>query len=78
MPAKKEDALAAEKPSFNRGSDGRTSFRVPSFRNDMCAAPFAHGPECLPSRPVPIPAHLCCAGTICCRSPCSGPEVAST
>ena len=35
MPAKQEDALAAEKPSFNRGPDGRTSFRVPSFRDDM-------------------------------------------
>ena len=35
MPAKQEDALAAEKPSFNRGPDGRTSFRVPSFRNEM-------------------------------------------
>ena len=35
-------------------------------------------PEPLPSKPVPIPAHLCCAGTICCRSPCSGREVATT
>ena len=76
MPAKQEDALAAEKPSFNRGPDGRTSFRVPSFRNDMCAAVV--DPKPLPSKPVPIPAHLCCAGTICCRSPCSGREVATT
>jgi len=35
MPAKQEDALAADKPSFNRGPDGRTSFRVPAFRTDM-------------------------------------------
>lgn len=31
------DALAAEKPSFNRGTDGRTPFGVPSFRNTMDA-----------------------------------------
>ena len=33
-----EDALAAEKPSFNRGPDGRTPFGVPLYRSRMCAA----------------------------------------
>ena len=33
-----EDALAAEKPSFNRGPDGRTPFGVPLYRSRMYAA----------------------------------------
>ena len=32
-----EDALAAEKPSFNRGPDGRTPFGVPLYRSRITA-----------------------------------------
>ena len=37
-PTMPEDALAAEKPSFNRGPDGRTPFGVPLYRSRMYAA----------------------------------------
>lgn len=41
VPTMVADALAAEKPSYNRGPDGRTPFGVPSYRATMCAATAA-------------------------------------